>query len=152
VKIRRLYISEGHNYFGHHGREPDSHPSVEQEQVQCVAGQGISGDRFFGYKKNYRGQITFFSWEVFEAMRAELNLPEVSPGLTRRNVIVEDADLNSLIGVEFEIQGVRFFGESECSPCHWMDRAFAPGAEHFLKNRGGLRARILMSGTLRAEG
>jgi hypothetical protein len=32
-----------------------------------------------------------------------------------------------------------------------MDRAFGPGAEAFLQNRGGLRARILTSGTLRAN-
>jgi hypothetical protein len=29
-----------------------------------------------------------------------------------------------------------------------MDRALGPGAEKFLKGRGGLRARILSTGTL----
>ena len=31
----------------------------------------------------------------------------------------------------------------------WMDEAIAPGAEALLQGRGGLRARILTSGTLR---
>ena len=121
---------------------------MEVPEIECVAGRGIQGDRFFDFKENYKGQISFFSMEVFEALCAELNLTGKSPGLSRRNVIVEGADLSSLYGVEFEVQGVRFGGGSHCSPCHWMDTAFAPGAEHFLQNRGGLRARILTSGKL----
>src|ERR1044072_2614526 len=47
--IRQIFISSGHNYFGHHGRAPDSYPLVEVEQVECVAGHGIRGDRFYDY-------------------------------------------------------------------------------------------------------
>ena len=114
-------------------------------------GAGIEGDRFFDFKENYKGQITFFSMETFDAMCAELSLSGKSPGLSRRNVIVEGTDLNSLIGKEFEIQGVRFAGTAHCSPCHWMDRAFGPGADHFLQNSGGLRARILTDGKLKID-
>jgi MOSC domain-containing protein YiiM len=66
-------------------------------------------------------------------------------------VLTRDADLNALIGQEFEVQGVRFLGTRECSPCYWMDQAFAPGAEAWLKGRGGLRAKILSSGWLKVE-
>ena len=151
MKIRRLFISPGHNFFGHHGQPAGENPTVEAAEIECVAGQGIKGDRFFGFKENYKGQITFFAQEVFEALCAELKLSGKSPGVTRRNVIVAGADLNALIGKEFEIQGVKFCGVAECSPCHWMDQAFAPGAEKFLQNRGGLRAQILTNGTLRVD-
>ena len=79
-----------------------------------------------------------------------LNVEDKLPGVTRRNVISVGVDLNSLIGEEFEVQGVRFAGVCECSPCYWMDLAIAPGAEMLLKGRGGLRARILSDGVLRA--
>jgi MOSC domain-containing protein YiiM len=151
VKVRQLYISPGHNFFGHHEMPPGENPTIEVAEVECVAGRGIQGDRFFDYKEDYKGQVTFFAQEVFDALCAELKLSEKSPGLTRRNVIVEGADLNSLIGEEFEIQGVRFRGMAECAPCHWMNQALAAGAEEFLKNRGGLRARILVGGTLRVD-
>ena len=65
-------------------------------------------------------------------------------------MITRGVDLNELIGQEFEVQGVRFFGMEECRPCYWMDRAFAPGAQQFLKGRGGLRAKILTYGRLRS--
>lgn len=119
--------------------------------MECVAGRGIKGDRFFDFKKNYPGQVTFFSQEVFEAMCTELNLSGKSPGASRRNIICQGADLNLFIGTEFELQGVKFRGMAECSPCHWMNEAFAPGAEKFLRGRGGLRAQILSAGILRVE-
>jgi MOSC domain-containing protein YiiM len=151
VKIRQLYISPGHNFFGHHEKPPGENPTVAVAEIECVAGRGIQGDRFFDYKENYKGQITFFAREVFDALCVELKLVNKSPGLTRRNVIVEGLDLNSLIGKEFEIQGLLFRGMSECAPCYWMDQAFAAGAEAFLKNRGGLRAQILVGGKLRVD-
>ena len=149
MKVLQLFISPGHNFYGHHGQAPGSHPLTECAEVRCVAGRGIAGDRFFDYKENYKGQITFFSAEVFAELCQHFNLAGKSPGVTRRNVITVGVDLNALIGAEFELQGVRFAGTAECSPCHWMDEALAPGAEHFLKGRGGLRARILTDGILR---
>ncbi|HEY4757956.1 MAG TPA: molybdenum cofactor biosysynthesis protein, partial [Chthoniobacterales bacterium] len=122
----------------------------EVPTIECVIGRGIRHDRFFDYREDYKGQITFFALEVFEELCAALKLRPCSPALLRRNVIVRDGDLNALIGEDFEVQGVTFRGMEECRPCYWMDRAIAPGAENFLKSRGGLRARILTNGTLRS--
>jgi MOSC domain-containing protein YiiM len=149
-EIHRLYISPGHNFFGHHGREPDSFPPIEVPTLDCVKGRGIRGDRFFDYQVDYKGQITFFALEVFEQLCEAIAARDCSPALLRRNVITRGVDLNKLIGQEFEIQGIRFHGTAECKPCYWMDRAFASGAENFLKGRGGLRARILSDGILRS--
>ena len=151
MRIRHLFISAGHNYFGHHERPPGSHPVVEVEQVECVAGQGLRGDRFFGYKADYKGQVTLFSWEVFCDLRRELSALGADPSALRRNIITEGVNLTELIGRPFELQGVRFHGVEECRPCYWMDRAVAPGAEAWLKGRGGLRCRILSDGILRKD-
>ena len=146
--IRQIFISPGHNYFGHYGKAPDDYPLVEVPRIECVAGQGIRGDRFYGYRENYKGQITFFSSEVFEKLCANFGIKDKPPGVLRRNVIVAGIDLLSLIGREFEIQGVRFRGTQHCAPCQWMNVAFAPGAEQFLKANAGLRAQILTDGTV----
>jgi MOSC domain-containing protein YiiM len=152
IRVAHLYISPGHNFVGHHGRPPSTHPTIEVVEIECVAGRGIRGDRYFDHEKNYRGQITFFSAEVFARLQNELNLSGASPGVARRNVLTEGVDLNALIGREFEIQGVRFAGVEECRPCYWMNRAFAhEQAEAWLKGRGGLRARILSSGVLQRD-
>jgi MOSC domain-containing protein YiiM len=146
--IRQIFISPGHNYFGHHGKAPDDYPLVEVPRIECVAGHGIRGDRFYDYRENYKGQITFFSSEAFEKLSEHLDLPSKSPGVLRRNVIVSGIDLHELIGEEFFIQGVRFRGTGHCKPCYWLDHAFAPGTEEFLEENGGLRAEILSDGAI----
>ncbi|MBA3881509.1 MAG: molybdenum cofactor biosysynthesis protein [Chthoniobacterales bacterium] len=146
--IRRIFISPGHNYFGHAGREPDEFPLHEVDLIECVAGRGIRGDRFYSYRDNYKGQITFFSLEVFNRLSAAFPDAKKSPGVLRRNVIVSGVDLNALIGATFELQGVRLLGTAHCKPCFWLDTAFAPGAEAWLKGNGGLRAQILTTGRL----
>ena len=148
MEIAHLYISAGHNYFGHHERPPGQYPVIEVPRIECVAGHGIVGDRYFDYKNQYKGQITFFSFEIFQELCDALDLFGVSPSAPRRNVITREVDLNDLIGTTFEVQGVQFEGTEECRPCYWMDRAFGPGAHQFLKGRGGLRARILSDGEL----
>ncbi len=151
MEICHLYISPGHNFFGHHGREPDDYPAIEVPLIECVAGHGIRGDRFFDYKEGYKGQITFFALEVFDELCRALQVQDCSPALLRRNVFTRDVDLNELIGQNFEVQDVRFHGMEECRPCYWMDRAITPRVEEFLKGRGGLRARILTDGRLRSN-
>ena len=144
--IRQIFISPGHNYFGHHGKPPDDYPLLEQQRIECVAGHGIRGDRFYDYRDDYAGQITFFSADVFEKLCQSFGLTNKSPGALRRNIIVTEVDLNSLIGVDFEIQGVQFRGTKHCKPCYWMNQAIAIGAEKWLSGNGGLRAQILSDG------
>lgn len=153
MHLRHIFVSPGHNYFGHHDLPPGNHATVEVPRVECVAGSGLRGDRFFDHKPDYKGQVTFFSSEVWIDLCAEFEMaPEtISPGVFRRNLIVEGTDLNGLIGHDFELQGVRFSGVAECTPCHWMNAAFHPGAERALKGRGGLRARILSNGWLKSD-
>ncbi len=117
--------------------------------VECIAGQGLVGDRFFGFKEDYKGQVTFFAWEVYADLCSTFGVTDKDPQVFRRNVITKGVDLNALVGKEFTVQGVTFEGMAECSPCHWMNDAFCAGAEEALRGRGGLRARILTDGVLR---
>jgi hypothetical protein len=151
MTIAHIYISPEHNFFGHHEQPPGEAPMVEVDSVECVAGKGLRGDRFFEFREEYKGQVTFFSEEIYELMCQKLQVTHRDPSVFRRNIIVRGVDLNTLINREFEVQGVRFLGTQECSPCHWMNHAFAEGAERALHGRGGLRARILTDGVLRRD-
>ena len=152
MKVCGLFISPGHNFFGRHGQLPGEYPLLPVERIECVAGRGIRGDRFFDYRPDYKGQISFVAIEVIEALQRELGLVAARPEFTRRNVFTRGTDLNTLVGAEFELQGVRFAGTEECRPCHWMNHAFDDErVEGWLKGRGGLRARILTDGVLRRE-
>jgi hypothetical protein len=60
ISIEHLYISPGHNFFGHHGQPAGANPLREVTEIECIAGRGVRCDRFFDYKEGYKGQIAFF--------------------------------------------------------------------------------------------
>jgi MOSC domain-containing protein YiiM len=152
LEILNLYISTGHNYVGHHGKPAGTNVITEVDRIECVAGRGVKGDRYFDHKENFLGQITFFADEVYQQLKKDLGIEARSTSVFRRNVIVSGVDLNEFIDREFEVQGVRFRGTEECRPCYWMNEAFGPGAEEALRTRGGLRAQILTDGVLEIDG
>jgi hypothetical protein len=150
MEIVHCYISSGHSFKGRTGLAPADCPMREVAALECVAGCGLRGDRYFKCEENHKGQITFFAAETHEWLCANLGVTDKPPSAFRRNVITRGADLNALIGVEFEVQGVSFLGVEEAKPCRWMNTAFHPAAEDALRGRGGLRARILSDGVLRS--
>ena len=147
-EVEGIWISQGHDFRGRHGLGRMEHEITAVDEVECVAGKGLVGDRYFGFKEDFKGQVTFFSVEVLEELCEKYG--EVDASVLRRNVLVRGGDLETLIGEKFSIQGVIFEGSEECRPCYWMDQAVGEGAEDFLKGkcRGGLRARILSGGKI----
>lgn len=148
VDIRQIWISPGHDFKGRHGLGRERNGVVACDEVECCAGKGIVGDRYFDHKPDFKGQITFFSLEVADALTDALNLADIDHSAFRRNVLIRGVDLNTLVGKEFRLGNVVLTGSEECAPCYWMDDAIAPGAHEWLKGRGGLRCRIVESGTL----
>lgn len=149
MELVHLYISPAHNFVGHHGQPPGDAPMEDRAEVECVAGRGLRGDRYFDHKEDYKGQVTFFALETHGWLCDLLGVHDKEPSVYRRNIITRGVDLNALIGTEFTVQGVRFLGMEEARPCYWMNHAFAEGAEEALRGRGGLRAKILTDGVLR---
>ena len=150
-EVEGILISSGHDFRGRHGMGRLENEIKALDEVECVAGRGLAGDRYFDFKEDFKGQVTFFSAEVLEELREKYG--EVDATVLRRNVLVRGADLEGLVGKKFSVQGVVFEGSEECKPCYWMDQAVGEGAENFLKGRcrGGLRARILTDGKLRVS-
>ncbi len=153
AELLAIYISPGHDYWGKHGEGCLQNGITSPREVECVAGMGLRGDRYFGHRPNYKGQATFFSSEVVEEVRDHFKLAQLPASVFRRNLIVCGVNLSQWMGRRFRFQGVEFEGCQECRPCDWMDRVIAPGGNDFLKGnfRGGLRAKILSSGFLRVD-
>ncbi len=149
MEIVSLYHSPEHVYRGHMGMPAGTVPMTEVPRMKVLAGKGAEGDR---YSKlgGAKGQVTFFAEEAWLRLCDELGVVGRNTGVFRRNIIVRGADLNELIGRDFEIQGVRFHGVEYCKPCVWMEEAFAPGTLERLTawKAGGLRASVLTDGWL----
>ncbi len=151
AELLEIWISEGNDFRRRHEKGRLDHGIRSVSKAECVAGMGLRGDRYFGYKPDFKGQVTFFDADAVQAVRDHFAVPGLSSSVFRRNVIVRGIDLGAWVGKRFRFQGIDFEATEECKPCYWMDEAVAPGAEEFLKAnfRGGLRARILSGGMLR---
>ncbi|MGI8844700.1 MAG: MOSC domain-containing protein [Thermoleophilaceae bacterium] len=66
----------------------------------------------------------------------------------RRNVVVRGCDLNALVGRRFDLGDVACQGRRLCEPCLHLDRLNAGGLLRPLVHRDGLRADILVGGTV----
>lgn len=150
VIIRHIFTSPGHDFKGRHGQGRLEHGIEEHESVVCEAGRGLQGDRYAEQPEGHKGQITFFNAEVLREVGAALGVDDVPPHAFRRNVILEGVDVNELAGREFTLGGIRFEGTEPSTPCYWMDVALVEGTAVHLQGKGGLRAKILESGILRA--
>ena len=114
IKIHAIYISSGHDFVGRHGKGRLDHGIEKVESVECLAGRGLVNDRFLDHEEDFKGQITFFDWAVYEQIQTQCNLPDLDPKLFRRNVLTSGVDLNTLIGKRFTLQGIEFEGVEEC--------------------------------------
>jgi molybdopterin synthase catalytic subunit len=151
--LLEIWISDGNDFRGRHEKGRLEHPIRSVPQIECVAGMGLRGDRYFGYKPDFKGQVTFLDAAAVDAVRDKFSTPELSSSVFRRNLVVSGINLSDWVGKRFRFQGVEFEASEECKPCYWMDQVVGPGAEEFLKShfRGGLRARILSTGELKVD-
>lgn len=152
AELLEIWISDGNDFRGRHEKGRLDHGIRSVPEIECVAGMGLRGDRYFGFKPDFKGQVTFFDADAVDAVREHFSLPDLPSSVFRRNLIVRGVDLAAWVGKRFRFQGIEFEGSEECKPCYWMDQVTGPGAETFLTAdfRGGLRARILSDGILRA--
>lgn len=122
-------------------------------QVDVVAGQGIRGDRYFGVAGSDGPNLTLVEAEQIEAFCARTERP-IDYAITRRNLVTRGIDLNSLVGVEFQIGRVVVKGVELCEPCTVLGRQLAtpalasPAVVKDWVGRGGLRVNVLSSGQI----
>ena len=118
---------------------------VGHDTIEAVAGDGLVGDRNYGKTR----QTTIVCSGELAAAAAELGLPEIAPGSTRRNLTVDVPRLPRRFGTQLRIGDVLFEIRRDCSPCLAMNTEVAPGAEQALVGRGGVSAHVLEGGTIR---
>jgi MOSC domain-containing protein YiiM len=121
-------------------------PLVAVDSVVAVAGRGLEGDRYGGGRGTFSGpgrgyQLTLIEAETLD----ELGLPWERP---RRNVVTRGASLNPLVGRRFRVGQVECIGRRLAEPCAHLEKLSGPGLLRPLVHRGGLRADILVGGTI----
>ena len=121
--------------------------------VEALAGIGLEGDRYalgigeFSTQPAVDRDITLIAAE-------ELGRLAVSMGITlaasesRRNVTTRGVALNDLVGRRFRVGDVVLQGTRLCEPCTHLEAVTGKPLMRPLVHRAGLRAMILVGGTI----
>lgn len=123
-------------------------------EVEAVEGTGLRGDRYFNGEgtfskdENSDNQVTLIESEAVAAAVAAYDL-NITPAQTRRNLVTEGVALNHLVGKTFTVGEVTLRGVRLAEPCGYLEKLTVPDIRRSLIHRGGLRATIVSSGTIR---
>ena len=151
IHLVQFLVSPAHAYFGRPKDGPAEVPTEMPAHIECVAGKGIRGDRFFNVRAHTEAAVTFLAAEAWDAACAAAG-GSAPPELARRNILVRGVELDRLRGEDFTITteagSVGFHGGRPAHPCAWMDIMIAPGMRKALVGRGGIRAGVLSDGVL----
>ena len=144
-KIVKLLIS----------KDPKS-AMLSLNQIVLEAGKGIFGDRYYNQEGTFsnKGEIepdrdvTLIEIEKIDALNKEHNLDITAEDL-RRNIVVSNCDLNSLVDKEFQIGEVVLKGLRLCEPCKYLsDKLNEKKVLSEMVHKAGLRAQIIKSGSI----
>jgi MOSC domain-containing protein YiiM len=126
---------------------------MRRVDVLEVTVEGIPGDRYAtgqgSWSQHRTSPLTLVdAAEIRQA--AELLGVELDAVTLRRNVVVDGAALNGLVGRRFALGDALLEGERPCDPCRYLERHLGlRGLKAALTERGGLRVRVVRGGTIR---
>jgi len=123
-------------------------PVVGTDSIRALAGRGLEGDRHVSGAGTFPSNVPGSALTLIEAEVCESFTPPLDPNEHRRNVVTRGIDLNALVGHEFTIGGTRCRGMRLNEPCAVVQRYASRPVLRPLVHRGGLRADILVDGTI----
>ena len=128
----------------------ESGPVTARDAVQAVAGRGLEGDRYFDLNAGEHeaaDEITLID-AVAVREAGEAHGIEFAPGEHRRNVEIEGVDLPSLVGSTIRVGEVEVEVIADNPPCKHLAELTGKPVVKVLRRRGGVRGRIVTSGTI----
>lgn len=129
-------------------------PMEQMAEVKAIANRGLEGDRYAertGYWTNVdECQVTLIEEEALDEIRASTEV-HVSNGEHRRNIITRGVGLLGLAGNRFKVGDAILEFDRPRPPCRYIQSRSEHGMTKALgRNRGGICARVVESGLIRA--
>jgi MOSC domain-containing protein YiiM len=117
--------------------------------VEVLEDTGLRGDRHSrtDTRRDPTRQATFIESENLEYFFEQTG-HRLAMSDSRRNIVTAGIRLNDLCGHRFQVGTAMFEGIELCEPCNPLKRRTHPELVRVLRNRGGLRARIIQGGTV----
>ncbi|HVL38953.1 MAG TPA: MOSC domain-containing protein [Fimbriimonadaceae bacterium] len=127
-------------------------PVEEVSAVRAVAGLGLEGDRY--YRRHANGdhnpenEITLVTLEGIQAAARDAGF-DLTPLDVRRNIVTQGIDLDRLIGSKVRVGEVEIEALGPNPPCRYLQELVEKPLLKPMIGRGGVRGRIVTSGTIK---
>ncbi len=124
-------------------------------EVRALEGCGLEGDRYCegtGYWTRFGDvcEVTLIAGEALDEIRDEAG-PMVHSGEHRRNIVTRGVRLDELRGERFRIGEAVLRYDRPRPPCRHVQDVTEPGMTKALRRRGGICARVIEGGAIRAN-
>ena len=123
-------------------------PVKSLSEVEAIQDKGLAGDHYRGTAFSTR-HITLIQAEHLMAVASFLNLPNLDPGLVRRNIVVQGINLLALKDKQFYIGEALLETTGLCHPCSQMEEILGKGGYNAMRGHGGVTAKIISGGRIR---
>ena len=122
-------------------------PLLSLNQVEAVTLKGLAGDHFSGSASSKR-QVTLIQQEHLDLIASVMQLPDLTPGMLRRNLVVKGINLHAFKDRRFYVGNVLLEYTGDCHPCSRMEEILGLGGYNAVRGHGGITARIIEGGTI----
>jgi len=135
----------------------DTKSSMQKvNQIILEEGKGIYGDRYYNQEGTFSNKgkiepdrdVTLIEIEKINEFNDKFN-ENITDEDLRRNIVISNCDLNSLVDKEFQIGNVVLKGIRLCEPCKYLSEKL-DNKQVLTKmiHKGGLRAQIIKGGSI----
>jgi MOSC domain-containing protein YiiM len=122
-------------------------PLLALDQVEAITLKGLAGDHFSGSASSKR-QVTLIQQEHLDLIASVLQLPDLTPGMLRRNIMIKGINLHAFKDRCFYVGNVLLEHTGDCHPCSRMEEILGAGGYNAVRGHGGITARIIEGGTI----
>jgi len=118
-------------------------------EVKAIQDHGLIGDHS-GLSAGGKRQVTLIQQEHLAVIAGLCGREAIDPALLRRNLAVSGINLLALRDREFRVGEVVLLGTGPCAPCSRMEEVLGRGGFNAMRGHGGITARVIRGGTIRA--
>lgn len=127
-------------------------PARRIESTTALAGIGLADDRLGkkGQAELSTRQVTLVQAEHLPVIAQLARVDAVDPVRLRRNLVVSGINLLALRNAKIRVGEAVLEIVGPCAPCSRMEEEIGPGAYAAMRGHGGMTARVITGGAIRA--